>query len=81
MFDSVPALQLVSFGEQNCPSTVQGVPLVTLWLLLPQVQRTVSPTEMVTVLGENTSIPLGPTVTSKIVLVGDRGALGTTWPF
>ena len=53
MFDSVPALQLVSFGEQNCPSTVHGVPLVTLWLLLPQVQRTVSPTEMVTVLGEN----------------------------
>jgi hypothetical protein len=59
--------QFVLFGEQNCPSAVQDVesPLVTLWPLSAQVHRTVSPTEMLTVSGTNTSPPL-PTATSKI---------------
>ena len=75
--------QFVLFGEQNCPSAVQVVesPLVTLWWLLPQVQRTVSPTEMVTVLGENVNVLFGPTITSKICPVAVRGALGTMRPF
>ena len=56
------------FGEQNCPSAVQAVesPLVTLWPLWAHVQRTVSPTEILTVLGLNVSVPAGPTTTSKI---------------
>jgi hypothetical protein len=35
-------------------------PLVTLWKLLCQVQRTVSPTAMVIELGENVKSPPGP---------------------
>ena len=53
-------------GEQNCPSAVQGVPLVTLWSSLPQVHRTVSPTEMFNVSGTKRILfPDGPTATSK----------------
>jgi len=48
---------LVSLGEQNCPSMVQGVPLGTLWPLLAQVHRTVAPTEMLSVFGTNTKPP------------------------
>src|SRR6266480_1361716 len=59
--------QFVLFGEQNCPSAVQDVesPLVTLCPPSAQVHRTVSPTEMFTVSGTNTSPPC-PTATSKI---------------
>jgi len=71
----------VLFGEQNCPSGVQDVgPLVTLWLLLSQVQRTVSPTEMLTVLGSNVNVPFGPTATSKI-WPPDGTPLTAGWPF
>ena len=45
--------QFISSGEQNCESAAQGGPLVTLCPLLPQVHRTVSPTEMLTVSGSN----------------------------
>jgi len=51
IFESVPAWQFVSSGEQNCPLGMHGVPLVTLWPLLAHVQRTVSPIAMLTVLG------------------------------
>jgi hypothetical protein len=66
--------QFVLFGEQNCPSSEQDVesPLVTLWPLAAHVHRTVSPTEMLTVLGLNVNVPPGATVTSTIVLVADR---------
>ena len=43
---------------------------MTLWPLLPQVHRTVSPTEMLTVSGSNVNDPPGPTVTSTIWPVG-----------
>ena len=64
--------QFVLFGEQNCPSDVQDVesPLVTLWPLAAQVHRTVSPTEMLTVSGTNTSPPC-PTATSKTAPAGE----------
>jgi hypothetical protein len=72
--ESVHVEQFVLFGEQNCPSAVQDVesPLVTLWPLAAQVHRTVSPTEMLTVLGLNVNDPPGATVTSKVVPVPDR---------
>ena len=71
------------FGEQNWPSAVQEVevPLVTLWPLAAHVQRTVSPTEMFTVLGLNVSVPPGATVTSTIVLVADGAPLTAGRPF
>ena len=57
----------MSLGEQNCPSAVQDVPLVTLWSSLPHVHRTVSPTEMLSVSGTKRILfPDGPTATSKI---------------
>jgi hypothetical protein len=71
----------VLFGEQNCPSAVQELPLVTLWPLAAHVHRTVSPTEILTVLGSNVSVPPGATVTSTIVLVADGTPLITGWPF
>ncbi len=76
-------VQFVLFGEQNCPSDVQAVelPLVTLWPLAAHVHRTVSPTEMLTVLGLNVSVPPGATITSTIVLVGDRAPLTAGRPF
>ena len=58
-------------GEQKCPFGVQGAPLVTLWPFPSQVHRTVSPTEMLTVLGSNVKVPPGATVTSTVVLVAD----------
>ncbi len=75
--------QFVLFGEQNIPSAVQDVesPLVTLWPLAPHVHRTVSPTEMLTVLGLNVSVPFGATVTSTIVLVADGTPFIAGWPF
>ena len=75
--------QFVLFGEQNIPLAVQDVelPLVTLWPLEPHVHRTVSPTEMFSVLGLNVSIPPGPTVTSTIVLVADGAPLTAGRPF
>ena len=69
----------MSLGEQYCESGTQGWPLVTLWPLPAQVQRTVSPTEMLTVLGWNAKS--GPTVTSKIVLVADGTPFTSGWPF
>src|SRR6266480_2580349 len=65
MLERTPAGQFVSSGEQNCESTKQGGPLVTLWPLSAQVHRTVSPAEMLSVSGTNTSPPC-PTATSKI---------------
>jgi len=75
--------QFVLFGEQNCPSDVQDVesPLVTLWPLAAQVHRTVSPTEMLTVLGSNVKVPPGATVTSTVVLVADGTPLTAGRPF
>ena len=75
--------QFVLFGEQNCPSAVQDAesPLVTLWPLAAHVHRTVSPTEMLTVLGLNVSVPPGATVTSTVVLVADGAPLTAGWPF
>jgi hypothetical protein len=69
----------MSLGEQYCESAWQGWPLVTLCPLLAQVQRTVSPTEIFTVSGEN--VKPGPTCTSKIVPVGDATPLTAGWPF
>ena len=71
------------FGEQNCPSDVQDVesPLVTLWPLLAQVHRTVSPTEMFTVSGTNWKPFPPPTITSTVVLVADGIPLTAGWPF
>jgi hypothetical protein len=66
-------------GEQNCELAWQGGPLVTLWPLPAQVQRTVSPTPMLTVLGENEKP--GPTCTSTIVLVADGTPFTAGWPF
>jgi hypothetical protein len=71
----------MSFGEQYCESAWHGWPLVTLWPLPAQVQRTVSPTEMLTVLGSNVKPPPVPTVTSKIVLGSDGTPLTAGWPF
>ena len=69
----------MSLGEQYCESATQGGPLVTLCPLPAQVHRTVSPTEILTVLGENEKP--GPTVTSTIVLVADGTPLTAGWPF
>ena len=76
-------VQFVLFGEQNIPSAVQDVelPLVTLWPPNAHVHRTVSPTEMLTVLGLNVSVPPGATVTSTIVLVLDGTPFTTGRPF
>lgn len=71
----------MSLGEQYCESATQGGPLVTLWASLPQVQRTVSPTEMLTVLGTNVKFPPGPTITSTVVLVADGTPFTAGWPF
>src|SRR5438046_9519295 len=68
-------------GEQKCPFGVQGAPLVTLWPLPSQVHRTVSPTEMLTVLGSNVNPPPGATITSTIVLVADGTPFTAGWPF
>ena len=75
--------QFVLVGEQNCPSDVQDVesPLVTLWPLAAHVHRTVSPTEMLTVLGLNVNVPPGATVTSTVVLVADGTPLTAGRPF
>jgi hypothetical protein len=69
----------MSFGEQYCESIAQGRPLLTLWPLPAQVQRTVSPAEMLTVSGWNAKS--GPTITSKIVLGSDGTPLTAGWPF
>ena len=50
----------------NLLSGAQFVPLVTLWPLELQVQRTVSPTLIRTGSGEKLSEPPGPTVTSTV---------------
>ena len=79
----VHVVQFVLFGEQNIPSAVQDeeLPLVTLWPLEAHVHRTVSPTEILTVLGLNVSVPAGPTATSTIVLVADGAPLTAGRPF
>ena len=69
-----PRWQLVSSGEQNCPSTVQEVPLVTLWPLLAHVHRTVSPADILSVSGTNAKP--WPTVTSKVWLLTLWHAVG-----
>jgi len=73
----------VLFGEQNCPSDAQAVesPLVTLCPLAAHVHRTVSTTEMLTVLGLNVSVPPCATITSTIVLVADGAPLTAGRPF
>jgi hypothetical protein len=75
--------QFVLFGEQNIPSAVHDVesPLVTLCPLAAHVHRTVSPTEILTVLGLNVNVPLGATITSTIVLVADGAPLTAGRPF
>jgi hypothetical protein len=72
--------QFILFGEQNCPSAVQGSPLVTLWPLLNQVHLTVSPTEIFAVEGVNEK-PSCPTATSKTWPVPDGIPLTTVRPF
>ena len=52
---------------------------MTLWKLLTHVHRTVTPTEMLTVLGSNTKP--GPTVTSTIAPLGDGTPFTAGWPF
>ena len=54
---------------------------MTLCPLLPQVHRTVSPTEMLTVSGSNVNAPPGPTATSTILPLGDGMPLTAGWPF
>ena len=54
---------------------------MTLWPLPAQVHRTVSFTEMLTVLGLNVKLPPGATVTSTIVLVADGTPFTAGWPF
>lgn len=71
--------QLVLSGEQNCPSAVHGLPLVTLWPPLAQVHRTVSPAVISIWFGTNAN-PC-PTVTSTVWLVVDGRPLGTACPF
>src|ERR1043166_3089280 len=97
MLEVMHVEQFVLFGEQNMPSDMQDVesPLVTLWPLgapvhptgwptwplAAQVPRPVSPTEMLTVLGLNVSVPPGATVTSTIVPVAEGTPLTAGWPF
>ena len=69
----------MSLGEQNCESAKHRGPLLTLWPPLAQVHRTVSPTEMLTVSGEN--VKPGPTMTSTIWLVADGTPLIAGRPF
>ena len=74
-----PSSQRILSGEQNRPLALQVVvsPLVTLCILLSQVQRTVSPTLMLIVSGTKlSSFPTGPTITSKISLPTYRFPLG-----
>ena len=59
---------------------VHGSPLVTLWPPSAQVHRTVSPAEMVSVSGTNTSPPF-PTATSKIWPPPDGTPLTAGRPF
>src|SRR5882724_2271177 len=80
MLERTPAGQFVSSGEQNCESTKQGGPLLTLWPLSAHVHRTVSPTEMLTVSGTNTSPPC-PTATSNIWPPPDGTPLTAGCPF
>ena len=54
---------------------------MTLCPPLPQVHRTVSPTEMLTALGSNVKPPPGPTATSTIWLVADGTPLTAGRPF
>ena len=61
---------------------LQAVPLVTLWSSLPQVHRTVSPTEMLSVSGtKRILLPDGPTATSKIWPPAGLVPLRACWPF
>ena len=81
VLERIPEAQFISLGEQYCESAWQGGPLVTLCPLPAQVHRTVSPTEILTVLGSNTKLPPGATVTSTIVLVADGTPFTSGWPF
>jgi hypothetical protein len=71
MFDTVVP-QFMSSGEQNLPSGMLAplttTPLTTLWNDEAHMQRTVSPTLMVTVAGSKTSMPPGPTITVTMEL-------------
>src|SRR5207248_5449801 len=66
--------QLVSPGEQNLLSARHEDPLMTLWPIVANVQRTVSPTLMATGLGAKVFWPFGPTVIST-VCAGWRNAV------
>jgi hypothetical protein len=79
--ERIPEAQFMSSGEQYCESATQGGPLVTLWPLLAQVHRTVSPTEMLSVSGTNWKPFPPPTVTSKIWLVAEGTPLTAGRPF
>lgn len=61
MADGFDVEQLVLLGEQNLPSAVQLLPLVTVWSLLSHVHFTVSPTWIVTDGIEKECAPPGPT--------------------
>ena len=65
--DSGALAQSVSLGEQNLPSGMfwpfVTTPLTTLWKDDAHIQRTVSPTLMVTVAGSKIRFPFGPTMT------------------
>ena len=60
--ERIPWPQFVPSGEQNNPLAIQLIPLVTLWPLLAQVQHTVSPSLISSLLGTN--MRPCPTVTS-----------------
>jgi hypothetical protein len=79
VLERIPWSQFILSGEQNSPSGVHGSPLVTLWPPLAQVQRTVSPSEILASLGLN--VNPGPTCTSKIWPPGDRTPLTAGRPF
>jgi hypothetical protein len=81
MLERIPEAQFISLGEQYWESATQGGPLVTLWPPVAHVQRTVSPTEMLTVLGTNWKPFPPPVVTSTIVLVADGTPFTAGCPF
>lgn len=58
--------QLELLGEQNVLSAVQLLPLVTVWPPKSHVHVTVSPTWMVSELGEKAWAPLGATCTVNV---------------
>src|ERR687884_1298080 len=77
VLEADPTEQFVLLGEQYWLSLVQPEPLVTVWLGLSHVQRTVSPTLMTGSTGSKTLSPPAPTLTSTIC-AGLRGSAAAT---